>query len=400
MTQRAGVTSVRVLLRGRGAERSYDVGIGRGLLGLSGEMVRGAVGQHPRRVCIVHDAALSMYHDEVQRSMRGAGFDVTSLAVAGEETAKSPEVLVKVLTALAEARLERVDPVIALGGGVVGDVAGFAAATYRRGIPVIPCPTTLLAMVDASVGGKTGINLTVGPPGGEVVLKNAVGAFHQPKLVIVDVDALATLPERHMRSGLAECVKHAMISRCVPVPDEGLWEFTRKFINREAAFRGLGFAELIRRNIAVKAGVVGADEREEAWQGGRALLNLGHTFAHAIETLPGLSDDGGAPFTPLHGEAVGLGLLGACRTAEVLGLCDPSVGRGVEEVLREVGLPTRVNGLPERRVLLERMAHDKKALGGVMRLVLPTGEGMAWVVENPHADAVAEGLGAIGNGGV
>jgi len=321
-------------------------------------------------------------------SLEVAGFDVTRYGYAPSEERKSLAEYERLLGAIAGSRHERNDPVIALGGGILGDLAGFAAATYRRGVPIVQCPTTLLSMVDASVGGKTGVNLAAA--GG--LKKNLVGAFHQPRLVLADIEALSSLPDRAFRAGLAECVKHGMIAG--DWADPGLLDWTAAslgaILNRDAS----ALVTLVYRNVTLKAAVVGRDEREEAvWDLGRAVLNLGHTFAHAIETLPGVVPVGQNP--PIqHGEAVALGLLAASRCAAHMGLCGPEVERQTRDILDRAALPT-VAGLPPVRDIAAAMAHDKKSTGGHLRVVLPTGPGRVRVVADPPEAAIASGLGAI-----
>jgi 3-dehydroquinate synthase len=246
-------------------------------------------------------------------------------------------------------------------------------------------------MVDASVGGKTGVNLAAG--GGDLH-KNMVGAFHQPRAVIADVDVLRSLPERFFRAGLAECVKHAMIG--ADWGDPGLVDWTASARARIAAHDTGTLIELVSRNVRIKATVVGRDEREEDQSGGRALLNLGHTFAHAIEPLPGLSPDGNPAHAPLqHGEAVALGLVAAARGAVALGKCPADLADRTVALLNDFGLPTRVRGLPPADQVLARMHHDKKVLGGRLRLILPTAPGRAAVIADPPQAAVITAIDAI-----
>ena len=248
-------------------------------------------------------------------------------------------------------------------------------------------------MVDASVGGKTGVNLDLGQQGG--LKKNMVGAFWQPAAVIADVHALRSLPPREFRSGLAECIKHAIPGQR-HIQDPYLLDWTRTSLPRIASLEPDTLAELVLRNVTAKAWIVASDEREgaEDRDGGRALLNLGHTFAHAIETLPGLSFQGlGSPL--LHGEAVGLGLIAAATAAHTLRLAPPTFPAFVQTLISDAGLPTAVQGLPEDDELMTRLAHDKKSRGGVLRLVLPTGDGHAKVVADPPKEAITAGFKAI-----
>lgn len=378
----------------RAPSLSYEVVIGSGTLARVGEFARAALARPAARALVVADESLpARLIDSVRTSLGGAGLSTTVARVAASEAGKSPSTVEAVLAAAARARHERSEPFIALGGGITGDIAGFAGATYRRGVPWINCPTSLLAMVDASIGGKTGVNLRLGDAPGDLK-KNMVGAFHQPRLVVADVDALRSLPDRELRCGLAECVKHGLLS--AEFGDAGLLDWTEANVDRFLSRDADGLIELVARNVTVKAAVVEGDEREEADDGGRALLNLGHTFGHAIETLPGLTPDGDPSHSPLkHGEAVALGLIAACRTAEALQLGPASIGDRVRSLLARIGLPTTVAGLPDDAGLLALMAHDKKARAGRMRLILPCGPGRCRVVEDAPSATVAAGLDAI-----
>lgn len=336
-----------------------------------------------------------------ERDLRGAGFDPVGAELTPSEPDKSLATFTRIVREVAGAALDRFEPVFALGGGIVGDVAGFVAASYRRGVPVVQCPTTLLAMVDASVGGKTGVNLDVGAPGPTALLKNAVGAFWQPALVAADVDALASLDEREYRCGLAECVKHGMIARTAAVETD-LLDFLEASVAPIRARDPGVLTELVARDVALKAAVVAGDEREQTPSAGRAMLNLGHTFGHAIETLPDARPAGGRAAggwaePPLrHGEAVAIGLVAACRCAENLGLIDGALASRTAALLDGFGLPVSAAALPDAPRVLARMGHDKKVVGGTLRLVLPTGPGTARVVDGPDADAVLDALRFVG----
>ncbi|MCC6676910.1 MAG: 3-dehydroquinate synthase [Phycisphaerales bacterium] len=379
--------SVRVDL----AERSYDVLVGPALLSRVGGLARSRCRAGAARAFIVIDDNIpAAMVERAAAALEGAGFRTSRAAVRASESGKSLETVQKLLVSFAATRHERWDPVIALGGGIVGDVTGFAAGIYRRGVPFIQCPTTLLSMVDASVGGKTGANLEVDG----ALKKNLVGVFHQPIGVLADLDTLGSLPDRELRAGLAECVKHAMIS--ADFGDPGLWRWTLDHAEALLARDPARLTELVVRNVGVKARVVAGDEREETEGGGRALLNLGHTFGHAIEPMAHLSPDGDPRHAPLlHGEAVALGLVAACATAESIGSSPPGLRGEVESLLARLGLPTRVAGLPADEVTLTAIAHDKKVMSGRLRLVLPRGIGRAEVVAAPPEAAVRTGLSAI-----
>lgn len=382
-------------------DRSYAVVVGKGVLADLGPRVLRALDRSAKgagKAFIVVDSGVpSGLVRTVQKSLRGSGFDVEGCVFTPTEQDKSLPTLQQVLSGLTACRIERRDVVVALGGGITGDLAGFAAASYRRGIAVVQCPTTLLAMVDASVGGKTGVNIEAGGS----LRKNMIGAFHQPRLVVADIDALKSLAPREYRCGLAEILKHGMLG--AGLGDPSLFEATRKTLAGKADPGAM--VKLIARNVALKAKVVEGDEREEApaSKGGRALLNLGHTFAHALESLKAVRLEGmKKPGPIMHGEAVGLGLVAASVAAFVLGLCDNVLPARVEEAVQAAGLPVRVWGLPSSEMMIELMGHDKKVAGGKLRLVLPTGErpGKAKVVEGPALSAVSLAIDAIrGEGG-
>lgn len=332
---------------------------------------------------IVDDGVVTALHS----SLDGAGLDVIHGPILQpSERVKNLSTVEQLLETMSAAKLDRNDAAVVLGGGVLGDLAGFAAASYRRGIRWINLPSTLLAMVDASVGGKTGANLTVEGS----LKKNMVGAFWQPSLVAVDVGLLRTLDDRHFRAGLAECIKHGMLA--ADFGDAGLGEWTAvkmaTLLLRDAA----ALVELVTRNITIKAAVIGKDEREEApdGQGGRALLNLGHTYGHVLETLPGLELH--------HGEAVGLGLIAASAAAVHAKLVPSGFAEHTRRTVAAAGLPTRANGLRADSELLDLMMHDKKVSGGTLRLVLPHGPGKCRVLANPAVETVFAGWSALRTG--
>lgn len=406
------VATVKVRCGGVTAFRA-QVLIGHGLIGRGHEQIARAM-KGRRGVLIVADSGLP--EGDVRRLREialGAGARVEVCGVEASESEKSLATLERVLARAAGMKLERADCVVGLGGGVVTDVAGFAAAVYRRGVEIVQFPSSLLAMVDAAVGGKTGVNLRVGGAGvdgaggSEVrLLKNMVGAFHPARLVVCDCALLASLPERELRCGLGECVKHALIGRALG--DAKLWAWLQGNAEGVLRLEPATLVELIKRNVACKARVVERDEREmsASADGGRMMLNLGHTFAHAIETLPGLSwrdgESGETQRGPLkHGEAVGLGLVCATVVSEHLGLMVAKVGTlgavssQVVALLRKVGLPTSVAGLPAAAEVARRMMDDKKVSGGRMRLIVPTTGGGCRVVDDVAGVVVRRGIEAI-----
>ncbi len=387
---------------------AYEVRVGEGVAAAFPAECTSVLGHAPGRLfAVLDDGVPEGFTGAVLDAFRAAGYAVTTHAMHATERTKSLESVGLLLTAIAEAGLERRDPVLAIGGGIVGDVAGFAASAYRRGVPVIQCPTTLLAMVDASVGGKTGVNLTVptrdreNPDSQPALLKNMAGAFHQPAAVLADVTALGSLADRQLRAGLAECLKHGLISGDWDDPTLGAWmdSAVPAILSRENGQHRATLIECVARNVAVKARVVAADEKEKSDTGGRALLNLGHTFAHAIETIPTLSPDGDPVHAPLqHGEAVALGLVGASACAAAMGLVGTAHTERTIASVSACGLPVKVAGLPDDEALVARMRHDKKAAGGVLRLTLPTGDATAALVTDPPLEAVRLGWSAIRTG--
>ena len=379
--------------------RSYSVRIGDGPLDDLGPIVRERLALTTRAFLAVDSALPEITIDRATNSLNSSGFEVSITRLHASEPEKSLATLERLLVALARTRHERRDPVIALGGGIVGDVAGFAASTYRRGVPVVQCPTTLLSMVDASVGGKTGVNLSTDSGGhdGASIKKNLVGAFHQPTAVVADIGTLRSLPPRHFRSGLAECVKHGMIGAVAG--DPGLFDWIGANLDAILAQDSRTLIELVSRNVKIKATVVAGDEREEAQsaEGGRALLNLGHTFGHAFEPIATLSPDGNPANTPLqHGEAISLGLLAAARCAEMLGGgSGRQISEPLEALLMRAKLPTRVAGLPSTDSILASMLHDKKVQGGKLRLVLPIQGFSARVVDDHAISAVRSAIDSL-----
>lgn len=356
------IRTVRVQGEGFAA---YDVVIGAGLIEMAGPRL---AEMGFTDVFVVADATVDALHGERLRAgLDAAGLRHGGVRVPAGEGSKSFKVLQSVLAALAEHGLDRRGVVAALGGGVVGDLAGLAAALWMRGVAFVQIPTTLLAQVDSSVGGKTAIDLPQG--------KNLVGAFHQPRLVLADVGALATLPARQLRSGWAEAVKHGLIGD--PAYLDALTGADASGLTGDAE----ALIRVVETSVRIKAQVVGADAREA---GARALLNLGHTFGHAVEAELGFDD---AVLT--HGEAVAIGCCLAFRQSAGLGLCPPDEARRAEAAFEAAGLPTRLPPGLSAPALLARMAGDKKAEGGRLTLILARGIGHAFVARDVDADAVA-----------
>ncbi|HVT73370.1 MAG TPA: 3-dehydroquinate synthase [Lacunisphaera sp.] len=316
---------------------------------IAGELL-GQLTKGGRASVVISDEGVALSQGKFLREIFGHSPQL--ILPAGEQT-KSLSVYGQVLDFLAANQVNRQAVLWAIGGGVVGDLAGFAAASYLRGIECIQVPTTLLAMVDSSVGGKTGINLAAG--------KNLVGAFHHPRAVIVATEFLATLPEREFAAGMAEVIKYGLLG------DATLFG---RLERGPMTVRSADLAAVIRRCCEMKAEVVRADERETAPTDGRALLNLGHTFGHAIEQVTGFRDY-------LHGEAVAVGLAAAARLSARLGLIPESDAARVEPVLTAHHLPARLRSPLSSKALMEAMQHDKKARSGRLRFVVLAAVGRA-----------------------
>ncbi len=350
------VQTVRVDLPGR----AYSVQIGPSLLSSLGALLQSRC--RATKATIVTDNGVGpLYLDKACEGLRAANIEPRTITVPAGESSKSLDQLSAVYDQLAANHHGRDEPIIALGGGVVGDLTGLAAATWLRGVAFVQCPTTLEADIDASIGGKSAVNHPAG--------KNLIGAFHQPLLVCIDIDCLASLPARDLTAGLAESVKHAVIL------DPELFDWhchvAPKILGREPQT----LCDLIRRNCALKAAIVVADERELEGAGiGRAVLNFGHTIGHALEAMSG--------FDLRHGEAVALGMVGEMELAvRKCGFDDAIRGR-VERLLKNLGLRVRLDRPPDLSDLLARMGMDKKARGGTVRFIVPRSLGQAQWIEN------------------
>jgi shikimate kinase / 3-dehydroquinate synthase len=352
------------------AAGAYEVVIGGGLLGRAGGLLAHVLPQ--RRAIIVTDRTVAALHlDTLKSGLETAGFTVGTVEVEPGEASKSVEAWSELVDHLLGRGVERRTAIVALGGGVVGDLAGFAAAATLRGLPFVQVPTTLLAQVDSSVGGKTGINTRHG--------KNLIGAFHQPRIVLADTDVLGTLPPRELRAGYAEIVKAGLIG------DAGFFEWCESHGAGVVGHDRAAQAEAIRRACAFKAAVVGDDEREEKPNDGRALLNLGHTFAHALEAEVGYGGE------LLHGEAVAIGLGLAFSLSSRLGYCPAEDGARVRAHLEAVGLPTDVgtlNRVFSAERLIAHMRRDKKMRDGALHFVLVHGIGQAFTTRDVPPEAV------------
>jgi 3-dehydroquinate synthase len=358
-------------------DRAYDVLIGPGLLAEAGTRISTVLGA--RRCAIVTDTSLEQagHLAALSTSLTRGGVDVLGAVVlpSGEAT-KSFAELQRVTESLLGFGVERRDVVIALGGGVIGDLTGFAAAILRRGVRFVQIPTTLLAQVDSSVGGKTAINSRHG--------KNLIGAFHQPSLVLADIEALATLPDRQMRAGYAEVAKHAALG------DAAYFDWLQTNVGAVLAREPSALVHAVARSVEMKAAIV---ERDETEQGDRMLLNLGHTFGHALEAWAGFSD------RLLHGEAVAMGTAIAFRFSASRGLCSPGDAARVARHLTDAGLPTRIGDLPQGprpsvAELMTLMAQDKKVRDGRMTFILARAIGAAFVSREVEGAEVERWLAA------
>ncbi len=365
----ASPSAARKTVRVNLGDRSYDILIGPGLIATAADEIAGRL--KGRRMAVITDEHVApLYLDPLMESLKEKGITAVSLVLPAGEKTKSFEHLIPVCEAILGARIERNDAVIALGGGVIGDLTGFAAGIARRGSRFIQIPTSLLAQVDSSVGGKTGINSPHG--------KNLIGVFHQPDLVLADTDVLDTLSPREFKAGYAEVAKYGLIDK----PDFFGWLEN----NWQAVFAG-GDAriEAIAISCQAKADVVAADEREN---GQRALLNLGHTFGHALEAAT--QYDG---TRLVHGEGVAIGMVLAHQFSARMNLASPDDARRVETHLKTVGLPTRMDDipgtLPPVDKLMDAIAQDKKVSGGKLTFILTRGIGQSFVADDVPGSEVS-----------
>ena len=348
----------------------YEVVIEEGCLQNTGEeLIRLGIKQNTKVLVVTNPDIERHYGKSLIKSIKKVGIVPTLLVIQEGEEKKNLETISKIHDAAYEAKLERGSLMIALGGGVVGDITGFAAATWLRGIGVIQIPTTLLAMVDASVGGKTGVN----HPGG----KNLIGAFHQPKLVLIDTVTLKTLPEREFRAGMAEVIKYAVIG------DKNLFNLLEK-TELISNLDGLGVnlvKEIIQRSVITKARIVVSDEKES---GLRAILNYGHTFGHVIETLCGYG-------TYLHGEAVAIGMVAVSEISILRKLWTKDEAFRQKELIKKAGLPFNWPKLEESNVL-RALEGDKKVKEGKVRFVIPTGIGSVEICNDITKEEIRKSL--------
>lgn len=352
---------LRLPVRTPGTPASYDLCLGDGILAHAGRLLANR-GAKPGRAAIVTNSMLSQHAETLAGGLRAAGFEPAICTVPEGEQHKTLATVADLYTQFLTARLDRSSCVLALGGGVIGDMAGFAAATYLRGVPFVQLPTSLLAMVDASVGGKTGVDLPQG--------KNLVGAFKQPLAVIMDTATLATLPSDEFRSGLAEVVKHGVIGA------------PRLFEQLEHE-GPVSLLQLVADAVRVKIEVVEEDPFE---QGRRATLNLGHTFGHALELV--------SEYTLRHGEAVAIGMVAAAHMAVELGRCEEALAQRIIHLIARLGLPVSAPGYDVDAVLAA-MGHDKKRAGKRLRFIIPQALGDVVMIDDPGEDVVRRAVQSI-----
>lgn len=347
---------------------AYDITVEPGLLNRAGDLLRNL--SKSNKAAIVTDNHLAAAHwPALQQSLHAAGFEPIVATLPAGEKHKTLTDMLPVYDTFLEARIERTTPVLALGGGVIGDMTGFVAATLLRGVPFVHIPTSLLAMVDASVGGKTGVNHAVG--------KNLIGAFHQPIAVLIDPAVLKTLPPRELQGGLAECIKHDIIR------DENGFADLEKNIHRALSLDIEYLADLIAHNVAIKARVVEADPFEK---GDRAHLNFGHTFGHAIESV--------SRYSYSHGQCVALGMAAASFAAMRLNLIDPVTHNRIVAVIQNANLPINQMKLPPDEVLAA-MHFDKKVKSGKIRFILPNKIGHVIIRDDVPENVVREAVGSL-----
>jgi 3-dehydroquinate synthase len=347
---------------------SYEIRVGSGMMERIGLWLREK--NFTGKAVIITDSNVGpLYAGALEKSLANASFKVTVVEVPAGEEQKTLETAGSLYNKLAAAYIERSSLVVALGGGVVGDLAGFVAATYMRGVPFIQVPTTLLAMVDSSVGGKTAVD--------HGQMKNIIGVFYQPRMVIADIDTLKTLPREELSNGIAEVIKLAAIK------DKGLFEFLEKNMEPAMALRAAILEEIVVRNAAHKAEIVGKDEKES---GQRIILNYGHTIGHAIEAV--------SNFKIKHGQAVAMGMIEENRIACRIGLLHEEEAGRIAAVIKLAGLPTKMPNLSreDKEKLLEAVKHDKKVLNDRVRFILLKAIGSAVVSDKVEPEIIGEVL--------
>jgi len=344
---------------------SYEIYVGSGLLAQTGRWLR-ENGLSGKLVIITSPRARKLYGDALNQGLTKDGFSVTTLLVPEGEEQKSLETAGRLYHELTNCYAERTTPILALGGGVIGDLAGFVAATYLRGVPLIQLPTTLLAQVDSSIGGKVAVD--------HGQLKNKIGAFYQPRLVISDIDTLKTLPSNELANGLAEVIKSAAIR------DKKFFVFLETNLDRIKSLNESALEETVFQTARIKAEVVAKDERDV---GLRNILNYGHTIGHAIETI--------SDFKVEHGKAIAIGMLAAARISNKMGILDKNDLGRLKNIIEKAGLPTEMPDL-EIEKIIQAMKHDKKVLRGKIRFVLLKSIGSAFITDEVDVSLVEKVL--------
>ena len=344
---------------------SYEIYVGSGLLAQTGRWLR-ENGLSGKLVIITDPRARKLYGDALNQGLTKDGFSVTTLLVPEGEEQKSLETAGRLYHELTNCYAERTTPILALGGGVIGDLAGFVAATYLRGVPLIQLPTTLLAQVDSSIGGKVAVD--------HGQLKNKIGAFYQPRLVISDIDTLKTLPINELANGLAEVIKSAAIR------DKKFFAFLETNLDRIKSLDESALEETVFQTARIKAEVVAKDERD---MGLRNILNYGHTIGHAIETI--------SDFKVEHGKAIAIGMLAAARISNKMSILDKNDLGRLKGIIEKAGLPTEMPGL-EIEKIIQAMKHDKKVLRGKIRFVLLKSIGSAFITDEVDVSLVEKVL--------
>ena len=348
-------------------DRSYPIYVGDGILVRAGEFLAQA-GLNGKVAIISNPTVAQLYLDPIHEALTHAGFEVTPVLVPDGEEHKDLKSLASIYDRLIADRFDRKSCIMALGGGVVGDLAGFAAASYLRGIPYVQVPTTLLAQVDSSVGGKTGVNHQDG--------KNLIGAFYQPRVVLIDVNVLRSLSRRELIAGLAEIIKYGIIE------DPALFTLLEEKMDKVIGLDRELLVEIIATSCAIKARVVEKDEREDDY---RAVLNFGHTIGHALEAVTEYRNY-------LHGEAVGIGMVQAAAISVQRGFCDQRSHERIRKLIRKAGLPLELPPQISRQNLIQSMEVDKKSAGGKIKFVMCAGIGRSCF----HSLTPGEILGALG----
>jgi 3-dehydroquinate synthase len=344
---------------------SYEVRIGTGLLGRAGLWLK-EKGFSGKAAIITDTAVKGLYSDTLVRGLTNAGFKVTTLEVPSGEEHKSLETAGRLYHELSGAYAERTTPILALGGGVIGDLAGFVAATYMRGVPLIQVPTTLLAQVDSSIGGKVAVD--------HGQLKNTIGVFYQPKLVIADIETLKTLPEAELANGLAEVIKHAAIR------NGNLFNFIEANMKRAKALNEGVLETIVLENAKIKGEVVEKDEKESGFRG---ILNYGHTIGHAVETV--------SNFQLKHGQAIAIGMVAAARISSRMGILDEGDVIRLRDTIENAGLPTEMPALSVKDII-SAMKHDKKVRQDKVIFVLLKSIGHAFITDQVSLSLVEEVL--------